>query len=136
MKKEAKTTEEAFKQGVPRSSRGWITKRRGNRRGAFLLFLCDVSQQDRIDFNGAVWMNGNACPAALRSLPANAGICQIINRQPVCEADSFIGDRKRIQMVVPDEHSLRAAETDGRIKQGAGMIGTGNLFIGFSDGTV
>ncbi|MCI5810442.1 MAG: hypothetical protein MR018_02635 [Clostridiales bacterium] len=81
-------------------------------------------------------MNGNACPAALRSLPANAGICQIIDRQPVCEADSFIGDRKRIQMVVPDEHSLRAAETDGRIKQGAGMIGTGNLFIGFSDGTV
>ena len=87
-------------------------------------------------------MNGNACPAALRSLPANAGICQIIDRQPVCEADSFIGDRKRIQMVVPDEHSLRAAETDGRIKQGAGMIGTNNthlsihLFIGFSDGTV
>ena len=75
-----------------------------------------------------------------RRAAQSAGQCRDMpdNRstQPVCEADSFIGDRKRIQMVVPDEHSLRAAETDGRIKQGAGMIGTGNLFIGFSDGTV
>ena len=121
MKKETKTTEEAFKQGVPRSSRGWITKRRGNRRGAFLLFLCDVSQQDRINFNRAVCMNGNACPAALRSLPAAAGISRIIDRQPVCQPDSPITDRKRIQMVVPDKYGLRTAEADGCVKQRAWM---------------